>query len=84
MDRTFKITFTQGALTAEYLISYRTNEAPIDVKTSGHFPNMLRKDGSEISFELVHMDKLADTAREWAEEIHAEAEFEELTGGPFG
>lgn len=80
MARTFKITLTQGALKAEYAISYRTNEAPFDVKSSGHFQNMLRKDGSVISFASVHMDKLADTAKEWAEEIHAEAEFEELTG----
>ena len=61
----------------EYAISYRTNEAPFDVKPSGHFHNMRRKDGTEISFASVHMDKLADTTKKWAEEIHAEAEFEE-------
>ncbi len=79
MKRAFKIEFSRNGECASYQLWYLENERPESVIRSGPWTHFLRKDGSELTFESVHMDKLGYTGAEWAEEIGAEFSLEEVT-----
>lgn len=76
----FKVTLSRGGQSASHVLIYCENESPRVATSHGDAASFTRKDGSAVTFAGVHMDKLAFTAQEWAEEIGAEALVEELTG----
>lgn len=63
-----------------YLLSYSRNERADDERIAGDSEQFVRWNEDRIIFRNVHMDKLANTVQEWAREIGAEGEINDITG----